>query len=554
MKMNNTVRIFCKNNNEYREFPIGLTLLDIFRELNIAMPYPVVSAKVNNRMEGLRFRVFTSKTVEFVDLSNSSGMRTYVRSLCFVLYKAMSDLYPGSKLRIEHPISKGYFCSMNHHMTVTDESIGKIKVRMQEIIDQNLPFHRKEAQTEEVIRLFEQHNMPDKAELLLSAGEVYSFYYQLDEHIDYFYGSLLPSTGYITLFDLVPYEKGVLLRTPNRQNPTVLEDIIEQKKMLEVLHEYTHFNEILGINNVGSLNLASKNEKLTDIIKVSEALHEKKISRIADDIAARNARVILISGPSSSGKTTFAKRLCIQLMTNLLKPVAISLDNYFLTREETPLDEFGELDFESLYALDLKQFNEDLTRLLAGEEVALPSFSFETGKRIYKGNSLKLEPHNVLILEGIHALNPALTPNIANELKYHIYVSALTTIAIDDHNWIPTTDNRLLRRIIRDFRYRNYSARETIGRWNSVRRGEDKWIFPYQENADAMFNSALLFELALLKRYAEPILAAVPQNCDEYSEATRLMRFLSYFYPIYDREIPPTSLIREFLGGSSFRY
>ncbi|MEI7676568.1 MAG: nucleoside kinase [Bacteroidales bacterium] len=552
--MNNTVRIFCKNNNEYREFPIGLTLLDIFRELNIAMPYPVVSAKVNNRMEGLRFRVFTSKTVEFVDLSNSSGMRTYVRSLCFVLYKAMSDLYPGSKLRIEHPISKGYFCSMNHHMTVTDESIGKIKVRMQEIIDQNLPFHRKEAQTEEVIRLFEQHNMPDKAELLLSAGEVYSFYYQLDEHIDYFYGSLLPSTGYITLFDLVPYEKGVLLRTPNRQNPTVLEDIIEQKKMLEVLHEYTHFNEILGINNVGSLNLASKNEKLTDIIKVSEALHEKKISRIADDIAARNARVILISGPSSSGKTTFAKRLCIQLMTNLLKPVAISLDNYFLTREETPLDEFGELDFESLYALDLKQFNEDLTRLLAGEEVALPSFSFETGKRIYKGNSLKLEPHNVLILEGIHALNPALTPNIANELKYHIYVSALTTIAIDDHNWIPTTDNRLLRRIIRDFRYRNYSARETIGRWNSVRRGEDKWIFPYQENADAMFNSALLFELALLKRYAEPILAAVPQNCDEYSEATRLMRFLSYFYPIYDREIPPTSLIREFLGGSSFRY
>ena len=554
MKMNNTVRIFCKNNNEYREFPIGLTLLDIFRELNIAMPYPVVSAKVNNRMEGLRFRVFTSKTVEFVDLSNSSGMRTYVRSLCFVLYKAMSDLYPGSKLRIEHPISKGYFCSMNHHMTVTDESIGKIKVRMQEIIDQNLPFHRKEAQTEEVIRLFEQHNMPDKAELLLSAGEVYSFYYQLDEHIDYFYGSLLPSTGYITLFDLVPYEKGVLLRTPNRQNPTVLEDIIEQKKMLEVLHEYTHFNEILGINNVGSLNLASKNEKLTDIIKVSEALHEKKISRIADDIAARNARVILISGPSSSGKTTFAKRLCIQLMTNLLKPVAISLDNYFLTREETPLDEFGELDFESLYALDLKQFNEDLTRLLAGEEVALPSFSFETGKRIYKGNSLKLEPHNVLILEGIHALNPALTPNIASELKYHIYVSALTTIAIDDHNWIPTTDNRLLRRIIRDFRYRNYSARETIGRWNSVRRGEDKWIFPYQENADAMFNSALLFELALLKRYAEPILAAVPQNCDEFSEASRLLRFLSYFYPIYDREIPPTSLIREFLGGSSFRY
>lgn len=552
--MYDTVRIFCKNTNEYKDFTVGVSLIEICKEMNVKTPYMVVSAKVNNKMEGLRFRVFTSKTVEFIDLSNSSGMRTYVRSLCFVLYKAMVELYPGSKLRIEHPISKGYFCSMNHGMTVSEESINNIKIRMQEIIAEDLPFHRKEAQTEEVIRLFEEHNMPDKAELLLSAGEVYSFYYQLGEQIDYFYGSLLPSTGYLSLFDLVIYEDGVLLRTPNRKNPTVLEDIIVQKKMLDVLHEYKHFNEILGLNNIGTLNLASKNGRLTDIIKVSEALHEKKISRIADDIAARNARVILISGPSSSGKTTFAKRLCIQLMTNLLKPVAISLDNYFLSRDETPVDEFGEHDFESLAALDLELFNHDIEQLLSGVEVNLPSFSFETGKRIYKGNKLKLEPHNVLILEGIHALNPALVPNVAAPIKYHIYVSALTTISLDDHNWIPTTDNRLLRRIIRDHKYRNYTARDTIARWESVRRGEEKWIFPYQENADAMFNSALLFELAVLKRYAEPLLEAVPQNCDEYSEASRLMRFLSYFYPIYDREIPPTSLIREFLGGSSFRY
>ncbi|MDD2799142.1 MAG: nucleoside kinase [Bacteroidales bacterium] len=552
--MYDTIRIFCKNNNEYQDFPIGTTLLEIYKTMEVKMPYMVVSAKVNNKIEGLRFRLFAAKTIEFVDVSTSSGMRTYVRSLCFVLYKAMSDLYPGSRLRIEHPISNGYFCTMNHRMQISEESISKIKLRMQEIINEDLPFHRKEAQTEEVIRLFEEQNMPDKAELLLSAGEVYSFYYQLADNIDYYYGNLLPSTKYLYLFDLIPYEEGVLLRNPNRQNPTVIEDLVEQKKMLEVLHEYVHFNEIIGINNVSSLNNAGKNRQLTDIIKVSEALHEKKISQIADDVAARNARVILIAGPSSSGKTTFSKRLCIQLMTNLLKPVAISLDNYFLPREETPKDEFGDHDFESLYALDLELFNSDLNKLLAGEEIHVPTFSFEFGKRIYKGEKLKLTPQNVLILEGIHALNPELTPNIDVKLKYHVYVSALTTISIDDHNWIPTTDNRLLRRIIRDHKYRNYSAQETIGRWTSVRRGEDKWIFPYQENADAMFNSALLFELAVLKRHAEPLLAAVPRNCEEYSEANRLLRFLSYFYPIHEREIPPTSLIREFLGGSSFRY
>ncbi len=549
-----TVKIFCKNNNVTREFAVGTTLLDIYKAMEIKMPYLVVSAKVNNKMEGLNFRAYTSKTIEFIDLTHPSGMRTYVRSLCFVLYNAMTELYPNSKLRIEHPISKGYFCSLNLGEELTDDSISRIKEKMQEIIDDDLPFHRKEAQTEEVVKLFEENNLHDKAQLLVSTGEVYSFYYKLGNHVNYFYGSLLPSTGYLYLFDLIRYEDGVLLRVPNRENPTVPEDIIVQKKMLDILHEYTHFNDILGLKNVGSLNMSSHNGNLTDLIKVSEALHEKKISRIADSIASRNAKVILISGPSSSGKTTFAKRLCIQLMTNLLKPVAISLDNYFVDRDATPLDEFGEHDFESLYALDLELFNQDLQQLLAGEEVYLPTFSFELGKRVYKGDKLKLAPDNVLVLEGIHALNPALTPTIPDEIKFRVYVSALTTISIDDHNWIPTTDNRLLRRIIRDFKYRNYSARETIRRWPSVRRGEDKWIFPYQENADAMFNSALMFELAVLKRYAEPILSVVPQNCDEFSEAYRLTRFLNYFYPIYDREIPPTSLIREFLGGSSFRY
>jgi Uridine kinase len=552
--MYDTVRIYCKNTNEFRDFPVGVTLLDIYNELEVQTPYLVVSAKVNNRVEGLRFRVFTSKNVEFIDLTNSSGMRTYVRSLCFVLYKAMAEIFPGSKLRIEHPISKGYFCKMELGVDVCSEKVARIKRRMLEIIDEDLHFHRKEAQTEEVVRLFELNDMMDKAELLASTGEVYSSYYQLGEHINYFYGNLVPSTGYLYLFDLICYEDGVLLRIPNRDKPTVLEDIIPQKKMLEIFHEYNRFNEILGFSDVATLNQASKSGEATDIIKVSEALHEKKISHIADEITTKGSKIILIAGPSSSGKTTFTKRLSIELMTNLLKPVSISLDNYFVERDKTPLDEHGEHDFESLYALDLELFNKDLNDLLEGKEIAMPTFSFEQGKRLYKGNKLRLHENNILLIEGIHGLNPELTPHIPDELKYRIYVSALTTISLDDHNWIPTTDNRLLRRIIRDFKYRNYSARNTIARWPSVRRGEEKWIFPYQENANAMFNSALLFELAVLKRYVEPLLMAVPQNCDEYSEATRLLRFLSYFYPIYDREIPPTSLIREFLGGSSFRY
>ncbi|WP_243346913.1 nucleoside kinase [Parabacteroides sp. FAFU027] len=552
--MYDTVRIYCKNTNEFRDFPVGVTLLDIYNELEVQTPYLVVSAKVNNRVEGLRFRVFTSKNVEFIDLTNSSGMRTYVRSLCFVLYKAMAEIFPGSKLRIEHPISKGYFCKMELGADVCSDKVSRIKRRMQEIIDEDLHFHRKEAQTEEVVRLFELNDMMDKAELLASTGEVYSSYYQLGEHINYFYGNLVPSTGYLYLFDLICYEDGVLLRIPNRDKPTILEDIVPQKKMLDIFHEYNRFNEILGFSDVATLNQASKSGEATDIIKVSEALHEKKISHIADEIAAKSSKIILIAGPSSSGKTTFTKRLSIELMTNLLKPVSISLDNYFIERDKTPLDEHGEHDFESLYALDLELFNKDLNDLLEGKEIAMPTFSFEQGKRQYKGNKLRLHENNILLIEGIHGLNPELTPHIPDELKYRIYVSALTTISLDDHNWIPTTDNRLLRRIIRDFKYRNYSARNTIARWPSVRRGEEKWIFPFQENADAMFNSALLFELAVLKRYVEPLLMAVPQNCDEYSEATRLLRFLSYFYPIYDREIPPTSLIREFLGGSSFRY
>ena len=430
---------------------------------------------------------------------------------------------------------------------------------MQEIIDEDIPFQRTESHTDDIVRLFRQHGMLDKAKLLETSGQLYSYYYRLGDTVDYYYGSLVPSTGYIQLFDIVKYYDGLLLRIPNRENPNKLEEVVKQEKMLEVFQEYQRWNRILGISTVGDFNIACNKGLATDLINVSEALQEKKIAQIADEITSRNqngerVKLVLISGPSSSGKTTFSKRLSIQLMTNGIRPYPISLDDYFVNREETPLGIDGKHDFESFYALDLPFFEEQLKELLEGKEVELPRFNFVTGKREWSGKKLRIDDHMVLILEGIHALNPALTPNIPAESKYKIYVSALTTILLDNHNYIPTTDNRLLRRIIRDYKYRNYSAEETIARWPSVRAGEDKWIFPYQEYADTMFNSALLFELAVMKEYAEPILRKVPNNCPEYSEAHRLLKFLSYFTSLQDKELPPTSLLREFLGGSSFRY
>lgn len=553
------LQIYCKNNNSTREFPEGSSLLDIYNGFNLTMPYGPVSAKVNNKVESLDFRVYYNKDIEFLDITSSSGMRTYVRSLFFILVKAVEELYPQGSISLEHPISKGYFCKLHIDRTIGLDDVQRIKQKMQEIIAADIPYTRTESHTEEVVRLFEKRGMMDKARLLDTYGQLYSYYYQLGDTVDCYYSSLVPSTGYIHLFDIVKYYDGLLLRIPNRENPTKLEEVVKQEKMLEVFQEYHRWNQILGISTVGDLNVACNHGHATDLINVSEALQEKKIAQIADEITHRNqdgqrVKLVLISGPSSSGKTTFSKRLSIQLMTNGLKPYPISLDDYFVNRNDTPLDENGKHDFESLYAVDLPFFEEQLTTLLNGGEVELPRYNFTTGKREMSGKKLRIDEHMILIIEGIHALNPALTPHIPNENKYKVYVSALTTILLDNHNYIPTTDNRLLRRIIRDYKYRNYSAEETIARWPSVRAGEEKWIFPYQENADAMFNSALLFELAVLKDYVEPVLRKVPNRCPEYSEAHRLLRFLNYFVSVQDKELPPTSLLREFLGGSSFQY
>lgn len=553
------LQIYCKNNNSTREFPEGSSLLDIYNGFNLAMPYGPVSAKVNNKVESLDFRVYYNKDIEFLDITSSSGMRTYVRSLFFILVKAVEELYPQGSISLEHPISNGYFCKLHIDRTIGLDDVQRIKQKMQEIIAADIPYTRTESHTEEVVRLFEKRGMIDKARLLDTYGQLYSYYYQLGDTVDCYYSSLVPSTGYIRLFDIVKYYDGLLLRIPSRENPTKLEEVVKQEKMLEVFQEYHRWNQILGISTVGDLNVACNHGHATDLINVSEALQEKKIAQIADEITHRNqdgkrVKLVLISGPSSSGKTTFSKRLSIQLMTNGLKPYPISLDDYFVNRNDTPLDENGKHDFESLYAVDLPFFEEQLTTLLNGGEVELPRYNFTTGKREMSGKKLRIDEHMILIIEGIHALNPALTSHIPNENKYKVYVSALTTILLDNHNYIPTTDNRLLRRIIRDYKYRNYSAEETIARWPSVRAGEEKWIFPYQENADAMFNSALLFELAVLKDYVEPVLRKVPNRCPEYSEAHRLLRFLNYFVSVQDKELPPTSLLREFLGGSSFQY
>ena len=553
------LQIYCKNINKSKCFPIGSSLLDIYSGFELNMPFGPVSAKVNHKVEGLTFQLYNNKDVEFLDIQSSSGMRTYVRSLIFILSKAVEDLYPNGNIVLEHQVSNGYYCQLKLDRTIGLDDVIRIKQRMKEIIAEDLPFKRFEKHTHEVVELFRNKGMTDKVRLLETSGYLYSYYYTLGETIDYYYGSLLPSTGYIHLFDIVKYYDGLLLQVPCRSNPQKLEEVLKQEKMLEVLKEHRRWNQILGIGTVGDFNTACNQGYATELINVSEALQEKRISQIADEIFNRGqkgtpVKLILISGPSSSGKTTFSKRLSVQLMANGLKPYPISLDDYFVNREETPKDETGNYDYESLYALDLDFFNTQIQALLAGKEVELPRFNFTTGKREMSGNHLKIDEHMILILEGIHALNPQLVPHIPTEHQFKIYVSALTTILLDNHNYIPTADNRLLRRIIRDYKYRGYSAEETINRWPSVRAGEEKWIFPFQENADVMFNSALLFELAIIKDYAEPILRKVPNNRPEYSEAYRLRKFLDYFVPLQDKELPPTSLLREFLGGSSFRY
>lgn len=552
-----SVDVFCKNDEKTYSFEKGTSLREIYESLNLELPYLVVSGKVNNKTESLNYRIYRPKTVEFVDISDSSGMRTYVRSLCFVLAKAVYEILPGVQINIEHPISKGYYCVIVGQDGVSQEIVDKIKSRMQEIIAGDFPFEAVEALTHEVVATFRKYGFEDKALLLETQQELYSKYYKMDGYVDYFYGSLVPSSGYLHLFDLEKYNGGLLLRIPNRERPIDLEPIVHQQKMSAVYKEQLRFLNIIGLDNVGDLNKAICDKKLASVINVSEAYQEKMIAKTAEEIAQRfddGVRIVLISGPSSSGKTTFRKRLEVQLYVNCIKPLGISLDDYFVDREHTPVDKNGNFDFESLYAIDIEQFNADLNALLKGETVSIPTFNFTTGKQEKKGNFLKMQEDNVLVIEGIHGLNPLLTPQIADEKKFLIYVSALTTISLDNHNWISTTDNRLIRRIVRDYRYRNYSAIDTISRWPSVRAGEEEWIFPYQENADVMFNSAMLYEFAALRRYAEPILYKVPKNAPEYAEAYRLLRFLSYFNYINDKDLPPTSLLREFMGGSSFKY
>lgn len=557
--MDKFVTIYCKNTKSYHDYPIGTSLEEIYKDLKINLKYQVVAARVNYKVEDLNFLIFKPKDIEFIDLSTPSGMRVYVRSLSMVLANAISELYPEAILRIEHPISKGYYCQIdNLNEALTPEVISKIKERINLIVSQNKRIYCEEKQTTEVKKLFSNQSRQneDKIALLETLGNPYCRFFRIDDFIDYYNGILLPTTAHLELYDIVNYYDGFLLKIPNREVPLKLEEMVLSPKMYDIFKEYLGWNKIMNISNVGEFNIACRNNQSFNLIKISEALHEKKVASIADMIANRpeKIRFALVSGPSSSGKTTFSKRLSVQLMVSGLKPIVLSLDNYFVNRDDTPLDENGDWDFEHLHALDLPLFNQHLKQLLNGEEVEIPVFNFEDGKRYTGGEKIQLKEDNILIMEGIHALNPELTLDIPKETIFKIYVSALTTISIDNHNWIPTADTRLLRRIIRDFRFRNYSARETIARWPSVRRGEEKWIFPYQENADVMFNSALLFELAVLKKHAEPMLAEVPKFCEEYTETHRLLKFLKYFVPIHDREIPPTSLLREFLGGSSFRY
>lgn len=553
--MKQVIQIRCKNNKKTLEVPIGSTLYEVYRAFNLKMDFGPVSAKVNNKVQGLEYRVFHSKDVEFLDLYSASGMRTYTRSLFIVLCKAVHDLYPKSKVVIDIPVSNGYYCNINIGRPLTDDDVTDIRKQMQTIVDKALPIQHYETTTEEAISMFRKLGDEAKVKLLESMGSLYTTYFKLDDYVDYYYGSMLTNTSQIKLFGIEKFFDGLLVRVPSVEDPSKLGELIAQDKMFEVFRLHHRWQQILGVRTVGDFNEAVKQGYSNDLINVSEALQEKKISQMAETIANKEGvRVVLIAGPSSSGKTTFCKRLSVQLLTCGIKPIQISLDDYFVNRVDTPKDETGDYDYESLYALNIPLINEQFTALFKGEEVQLPSYNFQTGISEMKGKKLRLEPNNVLIVEGIHALNPILTKDIDDDKKFRIYASALTTILLDDHNYIPTTDNRLIRRIVRDYKYRGCSAQETIRRWPSVRAGEKKWIFPYQENADVMFNTAMLYEVAVLKAQAEAVLEQVPENCDEYAEAYRLRKFLSYFASLPFRSLPPTSLLREFLGGSSFKY
>ena len=561
------LQIRCKNNNTTKSFQEGCSLLDVYQEFadELKMPYPVVSAKVNNTSQGLKFRLYHNRDVEFLDAREGSGQRVYVRSLSFVLYKATSDLFPGSKLFIEHPLAGGYYCNFKpttrkDERQITDEMVERIRQRMTEIINMDMPFRRNEATTEEAVRIFQERGFSDKVKLLETSGQVYTDYYTLGETVDYYYGPLVPSAGYLKVWGLERYQDGMLLRVPDKNDPSKLAKKTDQPRTFEVFAEKVKWDIIMRLSNAGDVNKAILRGFASELIQVSEALQEKKIVKIAEDIDKRfrrrknPIRLVLITGPSSSGKSTFCKRLSVQLLACGLRPVSFSTDDYFVNRVETPKLPNGDYDFDNVETVDYHLLGEHLNRLMKGETVDVPEYNFVTGKREFNGKKLKLTGDSVLIIEGIHALNPLLTKGVDNSTKYKIYISALTSISLDDHNWIPTQDNRLLRRIIRDYNKGAFTAQETISQWKNVCEAEDQWITPFQETADVMFNSALNIEFAVLRTHAELILSTVPKNCPEYAEAHRLLKFIHYFLPISDKEIPPTSIMREFVGGSSFKY
>lgn len=553
--MSKTINIRCANTGRTHKVPMGFNLEEVYELLELKMPFGPTSAKVNNKVEGLHFVLFNDKDIEYLDITSPSGHRTYTRSVFFVLYKAAHDLFPDAMLRIENPVSNGYYCQLDLPGGVTPAQVAQLKARMQEIINEDLPFHRLTAHTDEAVKLFRDAGLENKAKLLENCGRLYTHYYTLGDVANYFYGSLLVRTSQIYLFDIIPYGDGILIRVPDSNNPGQLRPMRDQPKMFDVFRQQHSWQKILGVTTIGELNAACAAGYANDIINVSEALQEKMIGRLADQIVENpKYKVILIAGPSSSGKTTTSKRLSVQLMACGKRPVPISMDDYFVDREKTPLDENGNYDFESVYAMNIPLFTEQMNALIKGESVELPRYNFQTGKSEMSGNIIHPTPQTIFILEGIHALNPALTENIPAENKFKIYASALTTILLDNHNYIPTTDNRLLRRIVRDYKYRGCTARDTIARWPSVRAGEEKWIFPFQEEADVMINTAMLFEFGVLREQALPVLEEVPETAPEYSEAIRLRKFLSYLNPISIQALPPTSLLREFLGGSTFRY
>ena len=550
------VQVYCKNTGESKRFPEGTSLLQMLQEFDIHRPYPIVSAKVNNVSQGLKFKVYQNKDIEFIDIRESSGMRVYCRSLYFLLYKASADLFPGSRLYIEHPISHGYFCHLRKAdgNDPTPEEVKQLETRMRELVEKDMPFHRYDVQTDRALKEFRKAGFDDKVKLLETSGEAYTDYYTLGDTVDYYYGKLVPSTGYLKIWGLTPYHDGLLLQIPSPENPTHLAPFVDQPRTFEIFKEALRWNIIMGLSTVGDVNEALLNGRANELIQIAEALQEKKIVKIAEEIDRRYRcenplKVVLITGPSSSGKTTFCKRLAIQLKACGLKPISVSTDDYFVNRVDTPKFPDGSYDFDNFDTVDHALMEQDIMKLLGGEEVSVPEYNFVTGLREYNGKVLQMKEGSVLLIEGIHALNPALTDQIPESAKFRIFINTITGTLLDDHNMIPTSDNRLLRRIVRDYNKGAFSARESISNWQNVLDAEHKWIYPFQEMADVMFNSSYLIEFAVLKNHAEPILRSVPQNCPEYAESHRLLKFIHYFTPVSDREIPATSMIREFIGG-----